>query len=562
MADVSSRGAANLVAADKDWVPLYTGEPSIVAAIQAALDRRSIPSKLEQPMLGARAETLRRPPTLLVMSRNVPAARELMRDLRLEPNRDADGARISRSDATRLMCATAAIGGSFRRRAMLAHWRRKGGAIAPEVGVDIELVAQVCAAAEQRELGYEILFVALLIALPLVMRVPYAIPAVGVLMVAAFFGKRYAERWKLAQPFTREAWDPENVRREFGADITRDIREGLSSADQNLMVYRGFTPFVGAGMTVNGWTMLVDTTKAAQSFGTIEKTEPVAIPELYDKALSALKALHVPGCEIHDAVFVSGVEIRNNREMLPNVFGRPAQRVSQTTIERLRADNSDAHARWYPWVRVYDWENDIALSVFLRFHLQGKHLFIEVSRHLLTPLGEAYRAVDRTPPATIAEVVKLFITSAIGAPFAAIYYPLQLLARGQQTLVHLFGFERREHARAVRENPRFNFGVAQSLREQASSGLYSHYFQKIDAGMFASMLDAEILDTLVTYLDARGIDTSELRERRLTIVNSGIIVQSGDVKAGSLAVGEGARATMHKLTQRIRPAASHKGASA
>ena len=38
------------------------------------------------------------------------------------------------------------------------------------------------------------------------------------------------------------------------------------------------------------------------------------------------------------------------------------------------------------------------LSVFLRFHLQGKHLFLEMARHVLSPLSDACRDIDRIGP--------------------------------------------------------------------------------------------------------------------------------------------------------------------
>ena len=39
-----------------------------------------------------------------------------------------------------------------------------------------------------------------------------------------------------------------------------------------------------------------------------------------------------------------------------------------------------------------------------------------------------------------------------------------------------------------------------------------------------------------------GIETSDLKERQTTILNSGVIVQGGDVNAESLAVGSGSQA--------------------
>jgi hypothetical protein len=72
------------------------------------------------------------------------------------------------------------------------------------------------------------------------------------------------------------------------------------------------------------------------------------------------------------------------------------------------------------------------------------------------------------------------------------------------------------------------------------------------------MLEHAILDGIITFLDEHQIDTSGLRERQTMILNSGIIVQGGDVKAESLAVGAGAQA----VKTQAAPKAKGKGAAA
>jgi hypothetical protein len=65
----------------------------------------------------------------------------------------------------------------------------------------------------------------------------------------------------------------------------------------------------------------------------------------------------------------------------------------------------------------------------------------------------------------------------------------------------------------------------------------------------------------VTFLDEHDIDTSEIRERRALILNSGIIVQGGDVTAESLAVGAGATAVKTQPAERGKRTA-HKAIGA
>ncbi len=106
----------------------------------------------------------------------------------------------------------------------------------------------------------------------------------------------------------------------------------------------------------------------------------------------------------------------------------------------------------------------------------------------------------------------------------------------------VFDSEGRERRRRIRTSPLYNYGTDTALRQQLSSNRYVHYFQKLDGDFYSKVLERTILDEIVSFLDEHDIDTSDIRERQTTILNSGIIVQGGDVNAETLAVGSGAKA--------------------
>ena len=79
--------------------------------------------------------------------------------------------------------------------------------------------------------------------------------------------------------------------------------------------------------------------------------------------------------------------------------------------------------------------------------------------------------------------------------------------------------------------------------------------------MYEKYMERQVLDSIVTFLDARGIDTSELVERQTTILNQGVLVSGGSLVAGQLAVGRGAkvRAALRGKPQRTQPATGKWG---
>jgi hypothetical protein len=103
--------------------------------------------------------------------------------------------------------------------------------------------------------------------------------------------------------------------------------------------------------------------------------------------------------------------------------------------------------------------------------------------------------------------------------------------------------QRREWLREVRDDPQFDYGAQPSLRERTSSSAFEQHFQRLDAEMFLKILERQLLDAIVDFLDAHDIDTSDLKERETAILNNGVIVTGGAVNAQSLAVGQASRAT-------------------
>jgi hypothetical protein len=148
--------------------------------------------------------------------------------------------------------------------------------------------------------------------------------------------------------------------------------------------------------------------------------------------------------------------------------------------------------------------------------------------------------------------------SLVTGPIYGVVAPLLLLGRFQEGLTDLFGTKERHRRRDIEEHPQFDYGAGQGFRSAFSSDRFDHYFQKADGDFYTKVLERVILSSIITFLDAHQIDTYDVRERQTMILNSGIIVQGGDVKAESLAVGAGAQA--FKTPAPPRPIAT--GASA
>jgi hypothetical protein len=477
------------------------------------------------------------------------------------------GGKMSSDETTRLLCASAFLSGSSFRKSVMERFEDRNHAPAPEIGLDVALVAQVCRYAEKRERKYFSLFLLCGIAFGgfALIADPTAGIALGVVCSAViFFVKNTEEQRIVRRHFERGVFEPSKVKAELAADLDADLVAAFPADDQNLIVYRGFTPFVGAGSNLGGWSFIVDTAKPAEAtIAGRESAEPVRFTsdELYAAIDTAIASLGLDRLTVRDYCFVSGNGIRESREILPCIYERPVQILDGVKAAEYRCKN-DAQIRHYQWIRVHDWGNELVMSYFLRSAVRGTSLFVEINRFLLTPLQDTYHAVDKLAASDWKNTAGIAFGSIFAGPALVIGALFTALGKFNTAIERITGSKEKAKRREIERDPAFDYGAANSLRQTLSSGYFAHYFQKLDGEFYTKVLEHEILDAIVVFLEEHNIDTSELRERRTMILNSGIIVQGGDVTAESLAVGAGAMATKNAQQAHAPAKAAAKGAGA
>ena len=163
----------------------------------------------------------------------------------------------------------------------------------------------------------------------------------------------------------------------------------------NAVFYSGFSPFVGSGLDIGGWSFVIDIDKGKKIMDRKFSPSSFEEAELYSAISQEIDDLKIQTLSIYDKVFINGNKIRNNRELLPNILGHPVNNVSREYIE-LVMNNDIKDARFYKVIQVVDWEGDLVLSAFFRLQKNEKSLFIENNYFLLPPIGDNLKAIDRT----------------------------------------------------------------------------------------------------------------------------------------------------------------------
>ncbi|WP_207510975.1 hypothetical protein [Longitalea luteola] len=324
-----------------------------------------------------------------------------------------------------------------------------------------------------------------------------------------------------------------------GRELVAQLQENTT---KNVVYYSGYSPFVGCGYEIGGWSFVIDIDKGKTELGHTETPKPFLEDELYYKVSQELLQLKVENLTIDNKIYFNGRELRDNKEILPNILAHPVTNLSSEYTKK--AMNSGVqNARFYKMIQVTGWEGDLVVFAFLRFKKGEKTLFVENNYYILPPIQEQYRAVDRIKQRSgvnyfLKLLAKMFFMAIIEG-FRSIAY-----VNGQinKAVSGIFGTSPAEKLRKeVKISPDYDYGASSSIREMVCQSNYLQHFQRLDQEQFLKTIEKRIFNAITEFLDSKNISTEEFKERESKVLNNGIIVQSGAVFNGqNVATGLGA----------------------
>ena len=241
------------------------------------------------------------------------------------------------------------------------------------------------------------------------------------------------------------------------------------------------------------------------------------------------------------------VQFETIQEFLSDPFGRPLtfSTILENSIEEPAKPN-----RFYKRIEISGWKGELIVSIMLRFtkfELKNleKTLFIEAKYFLLPPLQGRFYEIDSIQfPATFMQKVDLLFQSLL---ISFIIWPLSFA----QTVYKIFKpiidyLKKIIDILIIKESPAFNYGSITSIRENFSDTYYRNYFQFLDKDMYLKVIENALFEGIIEFLDSKNIDTSEFKNKQSQIINEGIIMSGGEIRADNLAIGRWARTIFNK----------------
>lgn len=420
-----------------------------------------------------------------------------------------------------------------------------------EIGIDKHCIIYWCHQFELDELPYRVAFSITLIAAIGI----YALSFVNFDFVVLFFiiiiaaavigGMKSVALLSRLKQFKREIFNQSRFEPPTSFWPGADEFVCVGPLTQNVQVYRNFLPFEFAGVPSGGWSIAIDVQK--RLLPNEEHLNSVSLRDLENELISIMAGQFQAELQYRELLIINGFDadilprrvVKSKSPLVSKYLDSqllpgPDVQLSSEQIEdtvSLHPNVAQRHM-WFVWNA---WGGELTLSYFLRLNLRGRILFIENNRNLLPPIDQHIReAIDER---LTRSSIRAFIFGIFSSPIELLFQPMVLLFSffDPHLKSRIISYRKR-----IKRTPRFNYGADLSLRRMLVGEEFGHYYQRTDVDRVKKSLDKVVLEVLADYLERHGIDVTDLRNKEMTIVNSGILVQGGDVNAQTLAVGQSA----------------------
>jgi hypothetical protein len=314
----------------------------------------------------------------------------------------------------------------------------------------------------------------------------------------------------------------------------------------NTVVYSGYRPFVGSGKVLRRWDLAQRLVRPVPRIPGLPDdpgpevrrefdTPPFTAQEINEYVRDHIAGLagdevperQLPHLTVADQIFVAGTEVSELRPYTSTE--RMAQIIRRPT----------APERHYLAFQIVSWRGELVTTVYVHFAVQGKALYLELHVTGLVPCDEAFRVVDQVGGTGLKNLFRDTAKGALEAP-TLIASVLKSLGRAGIDILGLASA-----ATSIRVKKGYDYGAVIGVRELGASIGTRDYMQTQDIVKYGRVIERRVLAAVLDFLEDRGVDVTEYRQRSLTILNAGAVAMNG----GTVHVGGDAIGTQDNSTE-------------
>ncbi|WP_157555358.1 hypothetical protein [Nocardia crassostreae] len=321
--------------------------------------------------------------------------------------------------------------------------------------------------------------------------------------------------------------------------IADDDTQRMRARSDEVIVYRGNRPFLGAGTRVRSWSAAFEL-RASNSKSDAPPQVPTFLPsDLQKYVADDLEKLReapnlTPGwrfadLEISRWAMLSAVDLPyapGGDALMAQLYAGNVPRLAEEAWNHF-ANQSPEWLRFYRCFRLEGWARQLAVSGYLHVGCEQQMLVVDWHAFVLPPVAGAFRHVDNPP-----RMLELRAMWAAAAELALLpsTAPSRMIdvVRGVRDRVLPRDGEWRTPEQAAHM-----FGAAVSVRELAQGNRLNNLFQEADCDRYLKILERRVLDAIQRYLDERKITAKGLSQMATQIFNS-TILNNSNVIAGNI----------------------------
>jgi hypothetical protein len=315
--------------------------------------------------------------------------------------------------------------------------------------------------------------------------------------------------------------------------------------DGNLVVFSGHAAFVGSGKHLYHRRLVLDVSRGEDGEDgkpqdpvefTSRDLHYALINAFGDEGLGDLET-GLANVFVEERLFINGLHIQPNSQLLPKHFEPPPTRVSDYELAAATL-HPTPNARTYVCVEMPGWQGQLVVTLFARAVHAGGCLYVEWSFRVLPPLHNEYLQVDKLyEQPTYRQLRDSLWVGLRGVVPALLASPYQVLRIWRRSLAARVKYS--QQAAQIRRGCVFDYGALPSIREDACGRQRQHYFLARDEVMYLLLAQQTLLRAVENFLKDHQVSLGQFNEQVKIIVDQSVKIQgSGNV------VGDNSSATV------------------
>lgn len=332
---------------------------------------------------------------------------------------------------------------------------------------------------------------------------------------------RLARNQPPTDPLTEErplrAWSPPSFVRQLARHQAHANLPAEYDGVAQLVVHRGYLPFVGSGRVRDPWSMVLPLEPGEKPDEAVELTttsfyrrvrEQMAVLQ---ESTGLSPSMRLRELKIVDAVFASSPELIDHLNepvavaYLSGLDSPPNPFLPPQEVEQLRALPRE-WSRYYLCFQLETWDRDLVLSMYLHAAVDDSTLYLEWTPCVLTPVDPEYQSIDKLSRNS---------ARAWGQAFGRwLRLPVTVFGRMRHTLKII---------RPLPADPGMldadRFGSLRTLREMAAAPDVLEYFQLLDVERYEKILHSRLIPAISQVLRESGYSPAQFERRAAQVVN-------------------------------------------